>query len=175
MNTTDWPENLLALWQRLRLSPQLWQTRQLPWFAEGPVQPCYTDRFQRTQAMCAETWQAWQAMQDAAARDGIELEIISAYRSWAQQAAIWERKLAAGQAPEEILRWSAPPGLSEHHTGRALDLAAGEDAVLSPAFAESEACQWLRMHAARFGFHESYPSGNSSGFQPEPWHWCWQA
>ena len=175
MSTQDWPGALKALWRRLEISPQLWQERQLPWFAEGRVHPCYTDRFQRKQAMCAETWRAWQAMEQAAARDGIKLEIISAYRSWAQQAAIWERKLSAGQRAEEILRWNAPPGLSEHHTGRALDLAAGEHEVLTAAFAHSEAYAWLRAHAGNFGFHESYPENNTAGFQPEPWHWCWQA
>ena len=40
------------------------------------------------------------------------------------QRQIWERKLAAGESVEQILRVSAPPGYSEHHTGRAIDLTA---------------------------------------------------
>ncbi len=174
MSNRPWPESLLQLWRSLDLDPALWRHRALPWFAEGSVIPCCEDRFGRTQHMQAPAWQAWQQLQQAAERDGIRLEIISAYRSWQAQAAIWRRKLEQGMNPEAILQWSAPPGLSEHHSGRAVDLAAGEAEVLQASFGQSPACQWLRQHAGRFGFVESYPEHNAAGFQPEPWHWCWQ-
>lgn len=173
MNDNPPPPALLHLWQDLALNPALWAHRTLPWFAEGEVIPCLADRFGRQQSMTAGTWAAWQAMEKQAAADGIRLEVISAYRSWRAQAEIWQRKRQQGLKDDEILRFSAPPGLSEHHSGRALDLAAGEHEVLTGAFARSPAYRWLRHHAHRFGFVESYPSGNPAGFQPEPWHWCW--
>ncbi len=175
MNPNGWPPALLQLWRKIDLDPRLCHRRRLPWHAEGPVLALAEDRYGRPQSMTRETFEAWQAMRASALRDGIELEIISAYRSWQAQADIWLRKRDAGLSDEEILRYTAPPGLSEHHTGRALDLAAGEKRVLEATFGHSLAYHWLRQHAGRFGFVESYPEGNAAGFEPEPWHWCWQA
>ncbi|MFZ6873629.1 M15 family metallopeptidase [Undibacterium sp. Di27W] len=117
---------------------------------------------------------AWQAMKQAASQDGIALLMISAFRSIARQTEIISDKLAQGQQLEDILRVCAPPGYSEHHTGRAIDIATPEDPELEISFDTTAAFAWLQNNASRFGFHMSYPPGNSSGFQYEPWHWCFQ-
>jgi zinc D-Ala-D-Ala carboxypeptidase len=116
---------------------------------------------------------AWRRMQAAAATDGITLLPLSAYRSVARQTLIIRRKLAAGQRITEILRVSAVPGCSEHHTGRALDLGAPGHLKLEVSFARTREFRWLKGHAARFGFHLSYPRGNRQGIAYEPWHWCY--
>jgi D-alanyl-D-alanine carboxypeptidase len=118
---------------------------------------------------------AWRRMQAAAARDGITLLPLSAFRSVARQTAIIRRKLARGQTIETILRVSAVPGCSEHHTGRALDLGTPGHLGLEESFARTAAFRWLRGNAAHFGFQLSYPRGNRHGISYEPWHWCWQA
>jgi D-alanyl-D-alanine carboxypeptidase len=117
---------------------------------------------------------AWRKMQGAAAQDGLTLVPLSAFRSVARQTLIIRRKLAAGQPIEAILRVSAVPGCSEHHTGRALDLGAPGHLKLEVSFAHTREFRWLRRHAARFGFHLSYPRGNRQGIAYEPWHWCWR-
>jgi D-alanyl-D-alanine carboxypeptidase len=115
---------------------------------------------------------AWWQMKAAAREDGIALWIVSAFRSIARQADLVRAKLAAGITIEAALTVCAPPGFSEHHTGRAVDLATigcrrlEVDFELTPAFA------WLTTHASEFGFRLSYPVGNESGYQYEPWHWC---
>jgi D-alanyl-D-alanine carboxypeptidase len=116
---------------------------------------------------------AWRKMQTAAAMEGVTLLPLSAFRSVARQTAIIRRKLARGQRIEEILRVSAVPGCSEHHTGRALDLGAPRCLKLEAAFARTREFRWLRRHARRFGFHLSYPRNNRQGIAYEPWHWCW--
>lgn len=121
-----------------------------------------------------ETNLAWQAMKQAANQDGIALLMISAYRSIARQTEIISNKLAEGKSLEDILLVCAPPGYSEHHTGRAIDIATPEDPELEISFDTTTAFAWLQNNAGRFGFHMSYPPGNSSGFQYEPWHWCFQ-
>lgn len=114
-------------------------------------------------------------MQAAAAVDGVTLLPLSAFRSVARQATIIRRKLATGQRIEAILRVSAVPGCSEHHTGRALDLGAPGHLRLEASFARTREFRWLSRHAAKFGFHLSYPRGNRHGIVYEPWHWCWRA
>ncbi len=117
---------------------------------------------------------AWRKMQAAAAADGVTLLPLSAYRSIARQTLIIRRKLARGQSITEILRVSAVPGCSEHHTGRALDLGTPDQLSLRASFARTSAFRWLRRHAVRFGFHLSYPRNNPQGIVYEPWHWCWR-
>jgi zinc D-Ala-D-Ala carboxypeptidase len=114
-------------------------------------------------------------LREAATRDGIELQIVSAFRSIEYQLGILERKLARGQSLDEILRVSAAPGYSEHHSGRCVDFTAPGSDPLEETFERSPAFAWLARHAARFGFTLSYPRDNPHGIAYEPWHWCWHA
>lgn len=114
-------------------------------------------------------------MRDAAAHAGAELQLVSAFRSIDYQLGIIERKLARGQAIDAILRVSAAPGYSEHHTGRCVDFTTPGFAALEEEFERSPAFHWLRRHAAEFGFALSYPRGNAHALAYEPWHWCWHA
>lgn len=80
-------------------------------------------------------------MREAAARDGIELRLVSSWRSYDQQKSIWDRKtrgdlplLDPGGKPmdisllsdheicQSILNWSALPGSSRHHWGSDFDV-----------------------------------------------------
>ncbi len=118
-----------------------------------------------------EAAQAWRQMAAAAARDGVTLRLASAYRSLERQVEILRGKLDEGVSLEEILRESAPPGYSEHHTGRAVDITTPESDRLEEAFENTEAFAWLMGHAAEFGFSLSFPRGNRFGYAYEPWHW----
>lgn len=115
---------------------------------------------------------AWQRLKAAALDDDIEVFIVSAFRSIDRQAEIVRRKLEAGSTVESILTVSAPPGFSEHHTGRAVDLSTSGSPALEVEFAQTAAFIWLTEHAAGFGYYLTYPIGNSWGYQYEPWHWC---
>ena len=119
--------------------------------------------------------EAWARMRTAAARSHIELMAVSGFRSIARQTEIVQGKLAAGQTIEEILRYVAAPGFSEHHSGRAVDIGSPEHIELDEEFASTTAFGWLDAHAGRFGFHLSYPRGNPHGIGYEPWHWLWSA
>jgi D-alanyl-D-alanine carboxypeptidase len=65
---------------------------------------------------------AWRAMKTAASADGVVVSIVSAYRSVDRQAEIVRTKMEKGLSLEDILCVSAPPGYSEHHSGRAVDV-----------------------------------------------------
>ncbi|MGH8191630.1 MAG: M15 family metallopeptidase [Rhodanobacteraceae bacterium] len=113
-------------------------------------------------------------MREAAIGDGIELEVVSAFRSIEYQLGILEAKLARGQSIDEILRVSAAPGYSEHHSGRCADLTTPGFAALEEIFEQSPAFAWLQDRAGSFGFGLSYPRDNRHGITYEPWHWCWR-
>src|SRR5215831_13216460 len=80
---------------------------------------------------------AFDRMAAAAAGAGIQLLVVSAFRSDSEQARLW------AQHPDP--RWVAPPGTSLHRCGTELDLG------------PSTAYAWLAANAGRFGFLKRYP------------------
>ena len=133
------------------------------------------DTQNRPQWMTPRAARAWARMRDAAALDGVTLQIVSAFRGVEYQLCIVRRKIERGLSMHEILRVSAAPGFSEHHSGRAFDLTTPGFAALEEEFEKSDACEWLRKNARKFGFRMSYPKRNPHGIAYEPWHWCWHA
>lgn len=134
-----------------------------------------TDVHGRMQWLAPRAARALARLRAEAAGSGIELQIVSAFRSAEYQLGILQRKLARGQGIEEILRVSAAPCYSEHHSGRAVDLTTPGCAALEEEFETSAAFSWLQANAPRSGFALSYPRGNPHGIAYEPWHWCWHA
>src|SRR5688572_8751716 len=100
---------------------------------------------------------AWRALRAAAEADGVQLKIVSAFRSVDRQAEIVREKLARGLTLAAIFSASAPPGYSEHHTGRAVDVGTPEAQPLEEDFEGTQAFRWLEANAGRFGFILSYP------------------
>lgn len=131
------------------------------------------DIYDREQRLIPPAAEAWRSMVAGAARDGVELQLVSAFRSVGYQEGLVRRKLDRGQPIGEILRVSAAPGYSEHHTGRAVDVTTPGFAVLEEEFERSDAFTWLNRRAAEFGFAMSYPRDNPHGVIYEPWHWAW--
>ena len=109
-----------------------------------------------------------------AARDeaGLELQSLSAYRSYSTQVSVYNGVVAnQGQAAADLV--SARPGHSEHQTGLAIDFGSiPQVCSLQPCFGETPHGIWLAENAARFGFHLRYPNGATpiTGFSYEPWH-----
>ena len=115
----------------------------------------------------------WRDLQMAAASADVSLTVVSAYRSIERQAEIIRGKIAAGLPFDVIFCASAPPGYSEHHTGRAIDVTTPGVEPLHEAFEDTVAFAWLSENAGKFCFSRSYPRNNQYGFMYEPWHWCY--
>jgi len=114
------------------------------------------------------------SMEAAAKADGIDLVVISGFRTIAeQQQLFFDISKQRNQTPAQRAKVSAPPGHSEHHTGYALDIGDGSiaSANLSPSFEKTAAFQWLQNNAAKYGFEMSFPPNNPQGVMYEPWHW----
>lgn len=110
-------------------------------------------------------------MQEKAKGEGIDIFILSGFRSVEYQKEIFPMKFIDKGNPTEDefvarLKFSAPPGYSEHHTGYAIDINSVED-----DFADTEEFQWLLKNAPSFGFEMSFPKDNKQNLGFEPWHW----
>jgi D-alanyl-D-alanine carboxypeptidase len=120
---------------------------------------------------------ALQEMRRQAAADGVDLVVLSAFRSLAlQKQLFFDVKAERNQSSSDRARVSAPPGFSEHSTGFAVDLGDGRRPAtnLSPSFDGTPAYRWLVAHAARHHFQLSFPKGNRQGVNYEPWHWRYE-
>ena len=129
----------------------------------------------RTQWLQPRAARALARMRESAARANVALQIVSAFRSIEYQIGIIERKRARGLNMDEILRVSAAPGYSEHHSGRCVDFTAPGFPALEEEFERSAAFRWLQRNAMKYAFTLSYPRRNIHGIAYEPWHWCWHA
>jgi len=132
------------------------------------------DVHQRPAWLAPRAARAFARLREAAREDHVTIDIVSAFRSAEYQLGILRGKRERGLAIADILRVSAAPGYSEHHSGRAIDLTTPGFAALEEEFERSPAFAWLRRHAKRFGFALSYPRNNRHGIAYEPWHWCWR-
>jgi zinc D-Ala-D-Ala carboxypeptidase len=127
------------------------------------------------------------AMIDDAAADGVEIAVISGYRSPADQArafetAVWQEvgrsggSLERAEAEARASRFVAPPGHSQHQLGTALDFSSYEIGYgVRTAFAETATGRWLAENAWHYGFVLPYPRDGEarSGYAYEPWHYRW--
>jgi LAS superfamily LD-carboxypeptidase LdcB len=135
-----------------------------------------------------KSYQAWQVLKDLAKKDGVPLELSSAYRSVDVQREMFLDRLsaagasisdiAAGTADEivvNVLHSTAPPGYSRHHTGYTVDLVCGNAGL---SFKYTTSYSWLKANnydkAKRAGWIPSYPEGaDEQGPEPEPWEYVW--
>jgi len=107
-------------------------------------------------------------------RAGLDLRLMSAYRSFGYQSALFASRAAElGEAGAR--RVVALPGHSEHQTGLAVDFgrrSTGECNV-RPCFAQTAEGRWLRRHAWQYGFVLRYPEGAErvTGYSAESWHY----
>lgn len=170
---TAYAERIAQHLQELGISPSYAVERGLP-LCEEPEEVVLVglDIFGRARHLEPAAARQWGEMREAAGTDGIDLLLVSAFRSVDYQRAIFDRKLLQGLPIEDILRVNTAPGFSEHHTGRAVDIATRGCPPLTEAFETTEAFRWLTENARRFDFGMSYPRDNPYGIVYEPWHWA---
>ena len=112
------------------------------------------------------TYKAFQVMQEAAANEGIKLEIISGFRSYEKQQQTYQSWVNTyGREYADTI--SARPGYSEHQSGLAMDLNS-----LKFAFADTKEGKWLAENCWKYGFIIRYPEDKEdvTGYKYEPWH-----
>ncbi|WP_246303249.1 M15 family metallopeptidase [Paenibacillus plantarum] len=107
-----------------------------------------------------------------AAKDGVPLAGVSAYRSYATQKALFDSYVKK-DGEEKAKTYSAVPGTSEHETGLAIDVTGSNGkCAAADCFGGTKEAIWLEKHAGEYGFIIRYPQGKAAitGYQYEPWH-----
>jgi len=100
--------------------------------------------------------------------DGVNLRVISSYRSFETQQSLKSTYLVSyGTGANQF---SADQGYSEHQLGTTVDFGTPEVQGTYLSFEKTLGFDWLTRNAHRYGFVLSYPKGNSF-YQYEPWHW----
>jgi D-alanyl-D-alanine carboxypeptidase len=118
----------------------------------------------------AEAAQAMRDMFAAAAAQGLDLNVQSAYRSYDYQVGVFRNQVSRfGEVRAEIQ--VARPGYSEHQTGLSADVGGGGCDIES-CFATTAEGRWVAAHGHEFGYVVRYPDGKQdiTGFKYEPWH-----
>lgn len=108
-------------------------------------------------------------MIEAAEDDKVTIDVASAYRSFGQQAEL-KGQYSVTYGTSAANRFSADQGYSEHQLGTTVDLTTPEIGGGLDGFQGTEAFEWLKENAYRYGFVLSYPEGNAY-YVYEPWHW----
>ena len=113
------------------------------------------------------------AMADEARAAGAPIQLVSGYRSYAQQEETFAHWVSVG-GYEQALRTSARAGHSEHQLGTVIDVtSAGGSAPWEYAdWAQTPAGAWMSANSWRYGFVLSYPAGawDRTCYDYEPWH-----
>lgn len=99
-----------------------------------------------------DTANAYYAMQQAAAADGVGIAIVSGFRTMAKQQELYNCYINCNCNNCNL---AAKPGYSNHQSGHALDLNTGVASVKT----------WLENHAGEWGFARTVPK--------ESWHYEW--
>ncbi len=104
----------------------------------------------------------------AAEKDGYEVVIKSAYRSYDDQQEVcdtYQQLYGDGY----VERYVAKAGFSEHQTGLSFDIGSRKKNV----FSESKEYGWMQENAYKYGFIQRFPKGyeDITGFRSEVWHY----
>jgi LAS superfamily LD-carboxypeptidase LdcB len=144
-----------------------------------------------TSKMHRDAKNAFEKMKEDALKDGINIEIVSAYRSFKKQKSIFENKykkftnkgLTPIEAINKIIEYSTIPGTSRHHWGTDLDIIDGNyprpQSVLEEEnfYGNGPYCklkEWMNKNSESYGFYEVYSQNpKRKGFKYEPWHFSY--
>lgn len=110
----------------------------------------------------------FEKMLEAAKEDGIDLWVVSAYRSFGTQAGLKSSYTVTYGSGANA--FSADQGFSEHQLGTTVDFTTSGIGGGLDGFGSTAAYQWLLANAHKYGFVLSYPENNGY-YVYEPWHW----
>ncbi len=100
--------------------------------------------------------------------DGLDLKVISAFRSFGEQATLkGAYTVTYGTGASQF---SADQGYSEHQLGTTVDFTNPTVGATFSGFSKTAEYKWLQENAHNYGFVMSYPENNAY-YQFEPWHW----
>ena len=139
-----------------------------------------------------EAYLKFKQMQNDAKKEGVEIEIVSGYRSYQKQKDIWNNKynknfengILGIKNISRIIQYSTLPGTSRHHWGTDIDIIDKRfipkgDLLIEKNYAEngiySQLFSWMKKNSKKYGFYLVYDdSPKRKGFKFEPWHYSYK-
>ena len=117
-----------------------------------------------------ETYDAFIKLHNEAAKIGYNINTDSTYRSYTYQNTLYNNYVKR-DSKEEADTYSARAGHSEHQTGLAIDVQAGNSGFLN--FEYSKEFTWMKNNAHKYGFILRYKKGSEhlTGYVYESWHY----
>ena len=136
-----------------------------------------------------KAYQAFLEMNYEARKHGMNIRVVSSYRSFNHQNLIWTRKykryraqkFSSQGAVQRNIRYTAIPGSSRHHWGTEIDVVNGSIKTsryplstknfhgygIYKSFRE-----WMDSNAHKYGYYQVYTNDYTRrGFKYEPWHY----
>ena len=109
-------------------------------------------------------------MQKEAQKQKLNIIAISGYRSYEYQNTLYNSYVSK-DSKEKADTYSARAGHSEHQTGLAVDVSAGNSPYTE--FENSKEFEWLKENAHKYGFILRYPKNKEyiTGYIYEAWHY----
>lgn len=124
-----------------------------------------------------KAYEKYLELKEDLAKDGITIELDSAYRSVQRQQDLWDEWSADPEkGPEYVKKYVAVPGYSEHHTGIAIDICLRINGELvyenEDMIKEKELFAKIHEKLSKYGFILRYLEGKDdiTGYSYEPWH-----
>lgn len=168
--TTKSGNNLLVLVNKKYKLPSSYKPTDLVSVKQSGIRTKGNAEYSVRQVLIADL----KAMNKAAKADGVDISVISAYRSYSTQVSTynyWVKYNGSAAAADKI---SARPGHSQHQLGTAIDFSSNQIGDrLGAEFNNTKASKWLVQNAWKYGFVISYPQGYESitGYAYESWHY----
>lgn len=101
-----------------------------------------------------------------AERQGLRLQVFSAYRDYNHQRRLYAEAVSKGRRGSV-----AKPGYSEHMLGTTVDITNSEKHLMRRSFQDTPEGRWVARNAARYGWKATVVAGNGSrSHVDEPWH-----
>lgn len=132
------------------------------------IDPKYLIQPTKQTQIHSDVWPHLQKMMDDANASGLDLKVLSAYRSFETQAALKNTYTVTYGTGAN--KFSADQGYSEHQLGTTLDFNITKNASVLTGFDKTNEYKWLQDNAYKYGFVVSYPKENKY-YIFEPWHW----
>jgi LAS superfamily LD-carboxypeptidase LdcB len=171
LESTDVPSNLVNVNVRKRSSAVVQMDAVVAAaletiFADAALVTEYTYRVQNAEG----NWE-YATFSDP---DGLQLLLVSGYRSYSSQYTIYSNYLARNNGVDDGI--SSPAGASEHQTGYAADVISvqynADNSYMNSTFYQTPEAQWMEENAATYGFIMRYPEDKEdiTKVPYEPWH-----
>jgi zinc D-Ala-D-Ala carboxypeptidase len=141
-------------------------------YAPPGLQPISKAGFKGSLLIRKELIEDLAALREAADANGTPIDVVAAYRSYGEQASLFERRkdqLGSQQAQDKTAR----AGHSEHQLGTAVDFKTSGQRDVTAKWDQTPTGRWIVENAWRFGFVQSYPKEREAitCYGTEPWHY----